>query len=154
MINNVGLMDRSTHESARRLIGRANLLGIRFIKFDLKIELPHGTSVEQVALSTSAKSDSRMEEKNLLITFDLRLRGKHGDRTVIDVGARIEAHYEVPGHEEISAGEMKAFAKTNGMLNIWPYWREYVQSATTRASLPPLTLPLFRVIHEAVKRPN
>jgi preprotein translocase subunit SecB len=137
------------------LIGRANLLAIRFIKFDLRIDLPYGTSIEQVELSTKAKSDGRLEKNIMLITFDLRLRGKDGEQTVIDVGARIEARYEIPDEEEgPSAGEMKAFAKTNGMLNVWPYWREYVQSASLRAGLPPLTLPLFRVIHEATKRQN
>ncbi len=35
-----------------------------------------------------------------------------------------------------------AFGKMNGIHNVWPYWREYVQSVSTRVGFPPLTLPL------------
>jgi preprotein translocase subunit SecB len=31
----------------------------------------------------------------------------------------------------------------NGIYNIWPYWREYVQTTTSRLGLPPLTLPVL-----------
>ena len=36
-----------------------------------------------------------------------------------------------------------AFGKMNGIHNVWPYWREYVQSVSTRAGMPPVTLPLM-----------
>ena len=35
-----------------------------------------------------------------------------------------------------------AFGKMNGIHNIWPYWREYVQSTVARIGLPPLVIPL------------
>ena len=36
-----------------------------------------------------------------------------------------------------------AFGRMNGIYNAWSYWREYVQSITTRMGLPPLTMPLM-----------
>jgi hypothetical protein len=38
-----------------------------------------------------------------------------------------------------------AFGKMNGIHNIWPYWREYVQSTSTRAGFPPFPIPLMTV---------
>jgi preprotein translocase subunit SecB len=35
-----------------------------------------------------------------------------------------------------------AFGKMTGIHNVWPYWREYVQSVSVRAGFPPLVLPL------------
>jgi len=34
------------------------------------------------------------------------------------------------------------FGKTVGVHIVWPYWREFVQSMTSRMSLPPLRIPL------------
>ena len=36
-----------------------------------------------------------------------------------------------------------AFGKINGIFNIWPYWREYVQSSISRIGLPPVAIPLM-----------
>ena len=38
-----------------------------------------------------------------------------------------------------------AFGKMNGIHNIWPYWREYVQSTSMRAGFPPIAIPLMTV---------
>ncbi len=38
-----------------------------------------------------------------------------------------------------------AFGGINGVLNAWPYLREFVQSTTTRMGLPPFFLPLHRI---------
>jgi hypothetical protein len=37
------------------------------------------------------------------------------------------------------------FARTNGMVHIWPYARSFVQAAATSMGLVPVTLPFFRV---------
>jgi len=37
----------------------------------------------------------------------------------------------------------RVFGQQNGVYHVWPYWREFVQSATTRMGLPPLRMPLL-----------
>ncbi len=37
------------------------------------------------------------------------------------------------------------FASLNGVFNAWPYFREFLQSATTRMGLPQFVLPVFRI---------
>lgn len=36
------------------------------------------------------------------------------------------------------------FAEVNGPYNVWPYWRELVQTATGRIGLSGITVPVFR----------
>ena len=41
--------------------------------------------------------------------------------------------------------EAEAFAAATATYNVWPYWREFVQSMTTRMGLPGITIPLFHL---------
>ncbi len=94
------------------------------------------------------KSDGRkIDEKNLVCSFNFSLNAKHesADSRPLEISLTLEAVYMIPTQMIPSTKQIKAFAATNGMLNVWPYWREFVQSLTNRAGLPPLTLPLFRV---------
>jgi hypothetical protein len=49
-----------------------------------------------------------------------------------------------PTGEELQE-HLAAFAKVNGIYNVWPYFRELVQSMGSRLGLPPVVLPVFRV---------
>ena len=46
---------------------------------------------------------------------------------------------------------VKAFKEGNAVFNCWPYFREYVQSTVSRMDLPPLTLPLLRLMPKLPK---
>jgi hypothetical protein len=53
--------------------------------------------------------------------------------------------YQLPEKIEVSQAECQSFADANGVLNCWPYWREFIQSSVSRMGLPPLTVPFFKV---------
>jgi hypothetical protein len=76
--------------------------------------------------------------------FGDRTRGKRKSR-VFESTSRIVAEYSYPGGIDFTPGELRAFARTNALLNSWPYWREYIQTITARAGLPPLIAPLLQV---------
>lgn len=40
---------------------------------------------------------------------------------------------------------LDGFMRTNAMVHLWPYARQYVQTACAQLGLPPLVLPPFRV---------
>ena len=125
----------------------AHVHSIRFIKtkFDLLLQ---DSTAEEVELSTASKVSGKLLNQQMLLNFDLQLRGKRGSDVILRIDGRLEAMYGLPEDQMPSDAQIKAFGRTNGMLNVWPYWREFVQSATMRAGLPPLTLPLFRVIRD------
>jgi len=53
--------------------------------------------------------------------------------------------YRLDGAEGLDDMALSSFADLNGTYNAWPYWREFVQSITSRMDLPPLTIPVFRL---------
>jgi hypothetical protein len=62
-------------------------------------------------------------------------------------GLRVEATFGVMyltrTLEAISPEALAAFSQTVGVQNVWPFWREFVQSMTGRMGLPPLRMPLL-----------
>lgn len=52
--------------------------------------------------------------------------------------------YSIQSFDDLSEDNIDAFADKNGLYNCWPYWREYVQSMTTRLGVSALTLPPYR----------
>jgi hypothetical protein len=59
----------------------------------------------------------------------------------------------VYGHPDVSAlpaEALEAFAQLNGVYNTWPYWRELVQTASGRAGLSAIVIPVFRPGVDAV----
>lgn len=69
--------------------------------------------------------------------------GEHSPSIVLD--ATYVLTYQMPAAmpaAELPAELLELFSQ-QAILNVWPYWREYVQSTTFRMGLPPLRLPLL-----------
>jgi preprotein translocase subunit SecB len=56
-----------------------------------------------------------------------------------------ELCYRLPKGQTTTEDGLAEFASVNAVFNAWPYFRELVQSTMARMSLPPLTLPLYRI---------
>lgn len=53
--------------------------------------------------------------------------------------------YDGENLSAISAEKRQMFGDINGVHNAWPYFRELVQSVSSRMGLPPLTVPLLKL---------
>jgi hypothetical protein len=62
-----------------------------------------------------------------------------------DLRARFRLEYALTGLDGILEGDEEHFARTNGMLHAWPYWREAAQSMTVRMGLAPLVVGTFKI---------
>ena len=151
MIENTALLDKSALEDARALMRCADLASVRFVKFGLTLSPNGGDPNQDIDVSTHSKITGESGEGELHLYFDLRVKGKREETVVLEIAGRLQAIYKIPTEENPTNSQIKAFARSNGMLNVWSYWREFVQSATVRAGLAPLTLPLFRVIPAPAK---
>ena len=61
---------------------------------------------------------------------------------LFEVIAFFEAKYV--STEKVEAAELEKFSEHNVGFNVWPYWREYVQSSCMRVGLcPPLEVPYY-----------
>jgi preprotein translocase subunit SecB len=131
----------------------AELDSVRLTRCKVSIDVDEPISESnQVSLALKVKADGKKtSESSLELTFDFMLTGDvgEGSNKGISITLRLNGAYRFPPDLVIEPFDIKAFAKSNGMLNVWPYWREFVQSITSRAGLPPLTVPLFRIHHKA-----
>ncbi len=64
---------------------------------------------------------------------------------IFTLEASFKLFYHTDVLDSLDESIIEAFARTNGVYNAWPYWREFAQSMTSRMGLPPLTLPVFRL---------
>jgi hypothetical protein len=147
-LNHVSEIDQATFETVRQLIVRAELQSVRLAKCKVSTKPRAAESdKDHVAFALITKADGKRDGERLDCEFSFTLNATHEslDSKPMEILLTLEATYKVPSEITFSPKQVRAFAKTNGMLNVWPYWREFVQSVTSRAGLPPLTLPLFRV---------
>jgi hypothetical protein len=147
-------MDSKAFDAARSVIVCVDLTSVRLSRFKFSTEISVDAGIDEVSLSSVYRYNPRVNEGTLIIDFDLGLRGSHNESVVLDLSARIEARYCVNASAELSDFQMKSFARSNGMLNVWPYWRYFVQETTQKAGILPLTLPLFRVLHKKLSGPK
>ncbi len=62
-----------------------------------------------------------------------------------------EVDYRLAEKYQPTPEAVKAFKDGNAVFNCWPYFREYVQNTITRMNLPPLTVPLLRLLPKLPK---
>lgn len=81
-------------------------------------------------------------QKMLRVQMDVAVRWLAKDELTEKalVEAVFAAEYLFSG--ELGKASMDAFALNVVPHHVWPYWREYVASQSTRMSLPKLTIPL------------
>ena len=119
-----------------------------------QIDLPVSVECLVNEVSTSRTSDG----KTITVQVAFAISGKQGGgaeaKPIFKIDARFLADYSLPAERVFEPKAIDAFGKTNGVFNIWPYWRELVQSITTRMGLPPLTLSVFRIASSKREAPR
>ena len=70
------------------------------------------------------------------------------EKVLLKVQASLRAVYLLSKDvSEYPEDALRPFAELNGTYNMWPYWRELVQSVAQRVGLSSIVAPVFRV-HE------
>jgi len=77
------------------------------------------------------------------VRFNLDARAG-GEKPVVEVFCEYCLTYVLPEGIPCSDEDAAEFAALNGTFNAWPFFREYVQSLTSRMGVPLVTLPLRR----------
>ena len=126
---------------------------------ELSVAIAPLTHIRQIRLTRStiqSNSIAVAEASQLQFSFDAKtvLDREAGTLTVctslavsagefLQIDADFALDYSVEKSIPITDEVATAFGRMNGIHNVWPYWREYVQSMSMRVGLPPITLPLM-----------
>ena len=125
-----------------------NLTAIRLISHEMKID--PSASLEDLGYSFKHKCLAAY------VNDDAILIGQCDYKCVLTVGSKDKPQeigftsgtllgvYIVDGIA-FDDSYLQIFKTNTLLLNLWPFIREYIQSDTMRAGLPPLTLPFYRV---------
>ena len=126
-------------EDARELLQLGELSGIRF----------NGFSAERIA-GGEPVTDEEQAEQSIQVSI-----GQNPG--LIEVRVQLElttsaakyvadaaSQYRYPDDHEVSEEVARQFAEAVGVMAVYPYLRELVQTSSARLSLPPVTLPLMR----------
>jgi hypothetical protein len=106
--------------TAARVIAAAEIGGVRLVEANAITRIRQGRDIRNKAeLAARVQSDPKAE-------------------AYISISATFELRYRLPEGFGASSEELEAFARTNGVFNAWPYWREFLQAMTA------IVLPLYR----------
>jgi hypothetical protein len=103
-----------------------------------------------IHLDTAEIMFGKNESENILIVRikQTLITKKKDAPTESDPSARIECHfvliYSVRSFDELTDGQLAAFAQTSGVFNVWPYWRQIVHTAALQLGIPAIVLPTYR----------
>ncbi len=141
------------------LIAAVQIEDIRLIEASVRTRIRSPEDVGEVELvidtSASIKEHKKGSSFVVLATIDAKLLPhKSPENAAISIKAAFELQYTLPPKFSVSRRDLDTFARINGVFNAWPYWREFVESMTSRMHLPPLVLPVFRVRETAKAIPK
>jgi preprotein translocase subunit SecB len=97
---------------------------------------------QQIKLTIRPNPD---KPNTVIVRVEFVLSGKAPDgQEGLRIEATFAALYEVESLDKFTPDQVAAFLPSIALGNVWPYWREFVQSTTVRMGLPPLRVPLLR----------
>lgn len=127
---------------------KVQIKDVRIIKSSFK-QTPNATmGNKSVEIDNTANVEFDADNNVIFVIADFSLKAfvKHVPKPAVSIHASFLLRYDFnDGFEKYPEEAFKSFAEMNGVFNAWPYWREFVQSATIRMGLPALTIPVFRI---------
>jgi hypothetical protein len=137
--------------SAVKVADRVNLQSVKLLACNCKQnpKCPSGRRDIDIAWTSRFEVDKKKNLIGVLIRFVLNAFGEEVERkrknSLLNIEATFSLLYSINSVEDLDDVALRSFAKLNGTYNAWPYWREFVQSITSRMELPTLTVPVFRI---------
>lgn len=122
---------------------------LRAGSFRRRVSSPAEVGKVEVEISHAAHAEALPGKSAFLVVFTgkVALRPVEGatKEPALEAEVEIELRYAYPEGLDFRPDELEPFANLNGVFNAWPYFREFLQNATTRMGLPPFVLPVFRI---------
>jgi preprotein translocase subunit SecB len=139
----------------RALVKEIYLVDAKAVRDPLVV--PSETLSLKYELSTKILQSSK-DTLPILCKFGVGAFGKKKpDTIVMNIEASFCISYVFKALSDFNSEDIEHFSKINPVYNLWSYWREFVQSMTTRMGFPVLTIPLLHILpkkptKEQVKR--
>jgi preprotein translocase subunit SecB len=134
-------MEKISPKEYRKILNGIDLKNI--LLADLKATIKHELLSEGLKISIKDSAQYSYEEDEFIIKNKYVLTAKNNDKKNV---LKIEATFIVvfESKYEINDDFFNIYKEISLPLNVWPFFRELVNSTTSRMNIPPLTLPLLK----------
>jgi len=143
---------------ALRVSDRIQLDSVRLMHCECTQSRLVGPSEKNFEIDRESSSSMDLATNRVFVwaSFTLRTFEKRDSSSepYVIIKATFLLMYRAVSLDDITEETVELFAKTNGIFNAWPYWREFVQNTTSRMNLPPLTIPVFRLFPQQEIAPS
>lgn len=135
---------------AEPVFSQVTIISVRLIKCNCFQYPSAGMGKHSLEIDCDTKVQVNKKKGGILVFPAFKLQAFFPESKKKEPDLIIEATfiliYKAKTLEGLKEENFKAFADTNGIYNAWPYWREFVQNTIARMGLPPLTIPVFRLL--------
>lgn len=134
-------MPKISPEDYRKILKGLELKDI--LLCSLKADLKHELLSEGMKISIKDNAEFETNDDEFIIRNKYTLSAKNKNNKI---ALKIECTFIVvfDSREEITDDFFEVYKDTSLPLNVWPFFREFVNSTTARMNIPPLTLPLLK----------
>jgi hypothetical protein len=127
------------------LARQAQLADLRLLGSMCSVALK-GAMPSELTQTVAAGAKRSLDGMALIARISLSLSGSNADGSDgLQIGATFGLTYNFPSLENMTDEMMNGFCRVIGLNNVWPYWREFVQSTMGRMGLPPFHVPLLKL---------
>jgi hypothetical protein len=147
----VSTIASSRPSEVAEIIANVQLNDVRLIDASVRTRIRDVARLGDAHLAMRHKTKVIMRsEKAFLVAAVMRAEvvgdaAGDSENPLVVMNVTFALEYKLESAARFSDEDLAEFARVNGAFNAWPYWREYVQTTSARMSLPPITLPVFRV---------
>lgn len=115
-----------------------------------KVDSSVGDDIRPAKLETRHHFRARYEMVNparlhVLVEFHIELLPPEATSKLVSIDSEYLLVYRLPEDKSYPSEALRYFAELNGVVHLWPYWRELVHTIVARVGLGSLTLPVYRV---------
>lgn len=130
------------------LVAAVQLESVRLVEstVETKVRSAKETGDIDIKFDMSAKATPLVDGTfYVLAKADLNIVQRKDKKLAVSVQIAYELKYNLPPDFKANKKDLNKFAQINGIFNVWPYWREYIQSVFERMNLPSIVLPVYRL---------
>lgn len=110
--------------------------------------------INELSQSFTSEKYSFEESSNCLnveVVFETKMQSPTEGAPGFEIRALFLACYRLnttPPPPDLYDLFFGSFSKSNALLNVWPYWREFASSCNDRMALPHWNVPVLRIVPE------
>ncbi|MHB8580960.1 MAG: hypothetical protein ACYDA4_14045 [Ignavibacteriaceae bacterium] len=127
----------------RELLSKTQLVEIYIIGFSSRIDkdkLPLGDNLS-INITDNYNFTFQKDIAKALATFELNVPTTDSNEPILLIKVEYEVLMEIK--ENLPSEFWNIYKSVTLPIQIWPYFREFVQNTTSRMNIPPLTLPIL-----------